>query len=118
MESSLPLSLRLGLGLELGCVNLKDTKKTISFVDIDICNHLESLSTSTIEKTISFIDRLKLYKPIDEECKLLHISDDRLDMHQIINILLICGATLGTNINHSIFSNSIIIQVCDLHLMK
>lgn len=89
------LKLQLG-GLGLGSVQLKKTKKTIPFVDIDIYNHIKSLSTSTIEKTIRFIDTLKLYKPIDEECELLHIPDDRLDMHQIKNILLICGATLGS----------------------
>jgi len=90
MESKLPLP-----SFGLGTIKLKSTKKTIPFIDIDISNHIETLSTSTIEKTIRFIDTLKIYKPIDEECNLLHIPDDRLDIHEIKNILLICGATLG-----------------------
>jgi len=78
----------------LGTGLLKKVNERKSFCSYDIIPLLENKSISLNER-MRVIDAFHIHAPIEEECTLLHIPDDRINLLNLKELLYLCGGGVG-----------------------
>jgi hypothetical protein len=89
-----PNSLLLGGGA-IGGKFLKKVNKKKAFCDINILELLNGSRGSSLNERMRSIDSLRFHSPVEEECKMLHIPDDRINLLQLKDLLYLCGGGVG-----------------------
>lgn len=73
---------------------LKKTEEKKSFIDHDILQYITAYSSS-INERMRIIDKFHFHSPVEQECKLLHIPDDRINILYLKELLFLCGGGVG-----------------------
>ena len=85
---SFPNSLLAGTG------KLKKSKEKSAFCDYNLALYSGNQSVSLNER-MRIIDQFHFHSPTEEECKLLHIPDDRINLLLVKDLLYLCGGGVG-----------------------
>jgi hypothetical protein len=91
---SFPNSFLLGSG-PIGGRLLKKVNKKKAFCDINIMELLNGSRATSLNERMRSIDTLRFHSPVEEECKMLHIPDDRINLLQLKDLLYLCGGGVG-----------------------
>ena len=75
---------------------LKSRPKPLKFVEqkLEEGALLAQWSTTAIDR-MRVLDNMRKPTPLSDECSLLNISDRRLDMHVLRDVLSLCGCSAG-----------------------
>ncbi len=88
-----------------GIQGLKARPKPITFADKKIEeDDLEAQWKSGVLDRMRVLDQCRKPSPLPEECDLLHISDKRLDIHVLKEVLCLCGGNAGGRFSGDEFS--------------
>ena len=75
---------------------LKSRPKPVKFVEqkLDEDALIAQWRTTAIDR-MRFLDNLRKPTPLPDECSLLNVSDRRLDIHVLRDVLSLCGCSAG-----------------------
>jgi hypothetical protein len=93
--------LKLG-GLKLG--QLKKKEEKFAFVDYDLDSFTNQMTISATER-LRQIDKFHLHAPLDNECILLNIPNNRLNLLILKDILYLSGGLVGTRFSNEDLAN-------------
>lgn len=74
---------------------LKKVNKKKAFCDGNILELLNGSRAISLNERMRSIDTLRFHSPVEEECKMLHIPDDRINLLQLKDLLYLCGGGVG-----------------------
>lgn len=92
--SGLPDIASLNLMPKFGGVTSKKKADVIPFKLLKIYDPINHW-TKSIDERMRFLDTIRRYTPLPEECEDLHISSQRYDLHAMKAILELSGACIG-----------------------
>jgi hypothetical protein len=84
-------------GLKMG--QLKKKEEKLAFIDYDLASFFSQTSINATER-LRQIDKFHLHAPLDSECSLLNVPNNRLNLLILKDILYLSGGLVGTRFSN------------------